>query len=143
MMDRNYKAQVRAMSKIDAAKELYNYDHAFIGREGCEFFAEVLGVKLPTRFWKGRSDASASNPKGLVMAPGTEGSEGLDAVQYTGWLAEQLGLGNPGGMYSGRGFALRANVDAIVKHFETTATEADEASQQAAFESRATQDQGS
>lgn len=118
-MEESYKAQVRAMSKADAARELYGYDHAFIGAEGCLFFAEVLGVDASKlSFYSGRSNASARNPKGLTMNPGAEGSEGMDAVSFTGWLAGQLGLGNPGGAFMGRGFALRANVNAIVKHFE-------------------------
>lgn len=125
-MEESFKAEVRAKSKADAARELYGYDHAFIGAEGCAFFAEVFGcdpTQLPT--YAGRTNIGPHNPKGLVMEPGAEGSAGMDAVSFTGWLTGQLGLGNPGGMFMGRGFALRANVDAIVKHFASADHHAD------------------
>lgn len=97
--------------KLEAVKDLRDYDHAFLSEEGVAKFAEVFGVTLkPTKHY-----AEPNHPKGLHLANGAKSAVGMDSSEMAQSICNQLDV-----KYSrmmGRGFQLRVCCDALEKYF--------------------------
>ena len=87
--------------------ELREYDHAFLTKEGAEYFSTPFGFKARTAIVR----ANPNDMKGLTLHNGAEQARGVDAVDLAIQICAHLGV-----MYDdkfGRGSQLRACCDAL------------------------------
>lgn len=111
------KALPEAPAPIDKAKalelikELREYDHLFLTREGALNFSKPFGFEART--WVHKADPT--DPKGLTFHDGRKQAEGIDAAVLAGQICSHLGV-KARSMF-GRGSQLRSCCDALEAHF--------------------------
>lgn len=102
---------MRDERKLALARELHDYDHAFLNAEGVAHFAEGFGVTLnPSRHY-----ASPRQPKGLTLDNGAKSAIGMDAADMAEEIARQVTGFQP--WQSGRGFRLRSAIAALEAYY--------------------------
>jgi hypothetical protein len=98
--------------KLEAVKDLRDYDHCFLNEKGVAKFAKAFGVKLRATYHK----ADPSNPKGLRFSDGAKGGIGMDAATMAELICDQLGVQYEHKL--GRGFRLQSACNALEAHFK-------------------------
>ena len=91
--------------------KLREYDHAFLTKEGAEFFSKPFGFTACTHV----VHANPTAPKGLTLNNGAESADGIDAVDLAGQICRHVGV-----KYDekfGRGSQLRSCCDALEAWF--------------------------
>jgi hypothetical protein len=109
------KKKPEEMTVEDALHALAGGHHSFISEEAANQAAKALGILKPVPCNPGYSDRD-SNPKGLSMNPGQEGSRGIAGWSLAQWICDQLGVVYESKM--GRGFQTQACVEALSNHFK-------------------------
>lgn len=102
--------------KIEAAKSLHDYDHAFVSAEGVEHFGKIFEVNL-------KSSMMTANPKdikGLTLNDGRAAAEGMCAAQMAEEICSQLDVEYVSKF--GRGSQLHECARALAAHFEKLAS---------------------
>lgn len=98
--------------KLKVLEELRSYDHCFIDEEGVKHFTEPFGFESETLHL---AEDSRYEPKGLALPEGKP-MVGADAAD----LAEEIAFHVCGfkRFLRGRGFRLRAAIDAAESHLK-------------------------
>lgn len=116
MRRRPREGQARRRWSLDQTEALETLasGHSIIAPEAAEEICRLAGVPFVrdelVQVW--RSDPPGTF-KGLTMAPGNENTDGVYTLSLSYYVAERLGLGQPGAWARGRGSQARANADAI------------------------------
>lgn len=91
-------------------RELYEYDHAFLTKEGAAHFTEPFGFTAHTYVER----ANPGDFKGLTLNDGAESAEGIAAHKLALQIASHLGVSVPD-MF-GIGSQLRIACSKILEH---------------------------
>lgn len=99
--------------KITDALEILADGHAIMAIHSAQKVCEAVQVDFDEKLvmrWKNRDEALRTYG---FFAMSNEPGAGVDGLDLSYYVAEQLGLGRPGGAFTGKGFQAQANSRAI------------------------------